>query len=257
MKSKLGYLAYRILKALVRLFSPKMNVVGAEKLPEEPVLVVANHCQMYGPIACELYFPGKRYTWCAGQMMHWKEVPGYAFEDFWSQKPRRSHWFYKLLSYVITPVSVCVFNNANTIPVYHDSRLLHTLRDTRNKLAEGASVVVFPEHDVPYNHIISDFQDRFIDIARLYHNKTGKELSFVPMYIAPRLKTMVLGEPIRFDMTAPAKQERRRICEYLMQEITALACALPAHTVVPYRNIPKKDYPCSIPKEDLCEETRG
>ncbi len=255
--AKLGMLAYKVVKWLVWLFYPKMRVEGAENLPDEPVLVVANHCQMNGPIACELYYPGQRYTWCAGQMMHWKEVPGYAFEDFWSRKPRRSRWFYKILSYVITPFSVLIFNHAQTIPVYHDARLLHTFRDTRNKLSEGASVVVFPEHDVPYNHILCDFQDKFIDIAKLYYNKTGKALSFVPLYIAPDLKKMVLGKPIRFDVQAPIKQERRRICEYLMEQITDIACALPEHTVVPYRNIPKKYYPSNIPKEEADREETG
>ena len=37
--------------------------------------------------------------------------------------------------------------------------------------------------------------------------------------------------------------ERNRICTYLMDEITAIAEALPEHTVVPYRNVPRKAYP--------------
>ena len=35
-----------------------------------------------------------------------------------------------------------------------------------------------------------------------------------------------------------------------MNEITDIACNLPEHTVVPYRNIPKKYYPSNIPKEE-------
>lgn len=240
---------YKFLKDLVRLCYPKMEVVGAENLPEEPSLIVANHAQMNGPIACELYVPGKHYIWCAGQMMHLKEVPEYAFQDFWSQKPKYSRWFYKLLSYLVAPLSVYVFNNANTVAVYKDTRLLSTFRDTVNRLQEGANVVIFPEHDVPYNHIVCEFQDKFIDIAKIYHRKTGKELSFVPMYIAPVLKKMYLGKPIQFCAANPIKEERARICNDLMKEITEIACGLPAHTVVPYRNIPKKYYPCNVLSE--------
>ena len=87
MSSEKPSLLYRLIKGLVQLFYPRMEVVGTENLPDEPVIVVGNHTQMNGPIACELYFPGKRYIWCAGQMMHLKEVPDYAFQDFWSQKP--------------------------------------------------------------------------------------------------------------------------------------------------------------------------
>lgn len=234
---------YRLIRAGVKLCYPKMQVEGIKNLPDAPALIVANHAQMNGPIACELYFPGNRYTWCAGQMMHLKEVPEYAFQDFWSRKPRRSRWFYKGLSYVIAPFSVCVFNNAKTIPVYRDARIISTFKTTVKTLCDGASVVIFPEHDAPYNPIVSQFQDKFVDIARLYYKRTGKAVSFVPMYIAPALKTMYIGKPTVFDPEAPMEQERQRICDYLMDEITRTAQELPLHTVVPYRNIPKKDYP--------------
>lgn len=246
---------YKVIKWVVKTFYPKISVEGVENLPQEPVIVVGNHTQMNGPICCELYYPGQRYTWCAGEMMQLKEVPAYAYQDFWSRKPKLLRPFYKLLSYIIAPLSVCVFNNAQTIGVYHDARILSTFKKTVAALQEGASVVIFPEHDVPYNHILCDFQDKFIDIAKLYYKRTKTELAFVPLYIAPKLKTMYLGKPIRFCPDNPMEEERRRICGYLMNEITNMACALPEHTVVPYNNIPKKDYPSNIPKEAVHEET--
>ena len=69
--------------------------------------------------------------------MHLKEVPAYAFRDFWSQKPKWTHWFYKILSYIITPLAVCIFNNAHTIPVWHDTRLVSTFRTSMQRLQEG------------------------------------------------------------------------------------------------------------------------
>ena len=129
---------------------------------------------MNGPIICELYFPDKCRTWCAGQMMHLKEVPEYAF------------------------------------------------------------------------------QDKFIDCAKLYYKRTGKALRFVPMYIAPNLHTAFLGEPTPFHPEAPIEEERTRLCRYLMDPITAMALAQPRHKIVPYRNIPGKQYPYNIPTEVTC-----
>ncbi len=245
---------YRVIKWLVQLFYPRIAIAGSQNLPDEPAVIVANHAQMNGPIACELYFPKQPYIWCAGQMMHLKEVPAYAYQDFWSQKPKLLRPFYKLLSYLIAPLSVCIFNSADTIGVYRDSRIISTFKTTVKRLSEGYSVVIFPEHDAPYNNIIYQFQDRFIDVAKLYYKKTGKELLFVPMYIAPRLKTMYLGEAIRFCAADPIERERERICRYLMTQITQIACALPAHTVIPYKNIPRKDYPSNLPEETSHEE---
>lgn len=240
---------YRGIKWLVRVCYPRMEVVGTENLPEGPAVIVGNHAQMNGPIACELYLPGEHDTWCAGEMMNLKEVPAYAYRDFWSQKPWYSRWLYRLLSYVIAPLSVCVFNNANTIGVYHDSRIISTFKNTVKRLQAGSRVVIFPEHDAPYNQILCEFQDRFIDVAKMYHKRTGRELEFVPLYLAPRRKAMYLGKPVRFRADAPLEEERQRICQYLMEEITAMACALPEHIVVPYRNIPKKQYGTNLPKE--------
>lgn len=250
-------LTFKIIKWLIWLFYPKTKIVGLENLPEEASVIVGNHSQLHGPVACELYFPNPRYTWCAGQMMTLKEVPDYSYTDFWGHKPRFVRWLYRLLSYLIAPLSVCIFNNANTIPVYHDNRVLITFKTTVTKLKEGAHVIVFPEHDQPYNHILSEFQDKFIDVAKLYYKRTGKELSFVPMYLAPYLKTIFIGKPIRFQTDRPIDEERRRICQYLMEQITELAISLPEHTVVPYRNIAKKNYMTNIPKENVTDEKAG
>lgn len=252
-----AYGLFRFIKWCVKVCYPRMQVEGAENLPEEPVIIVGNHSQMNGPIVGELYVPGEPYIWCAGEMMHLKEVPEYAFQDFWSRKPRWIRPFYRLLSYLIAPVSVCVFNNARTIGVYHDARILATFKNTVKMLQEGKSVVIFPEHDVEHNHIVCDFQDKFIDTAKLYYKKTGKELSFVPMYIAPKLKTLCLGKPVRFRAAEPMDAERSRICNYLMDAVTALAQALPEHTVVPYRSTPGKNDPSNIPKEPVYEKTGG
>ena len=238
-KSKL----FIFIKKCLYLFYPKMEVEGLWNLPKESCILVGNHAQIHGPIACELYFSEDFITWCAGQMMNRKEVPDYAFQDFWSQKPRMTHWFYRILSYLIAPLSVVLFTNARTIPVYRDSRILTTFRESVHHLKNGKHIVIFPEYDKPYNHILYDFQEKFIDLARIYHKKTGKELYFAPFYITPKLQKMVIGKPIRFLSDTPMEEERIRIREYLMREITDLAEKLPPHTVIPYRNIRKRDYP--------------
>ncbi len=254
-EKKRGSVLFTFIKSAIRFCYPKIQVIGQENLPGEPVIIVGNHCQMNGPIVGELYMPGEPYIWCAGQMMHLKDVPDYAFQDFWSQKPKWTHPFYKLLSYIIAPISVCLFNHARTIGVYHDARIVSTFKNTVKRLCDGKSIVVFPEHDKKHNHILYEFQDKFIDVAKLYYKKTGKELAFVPVYIAPRLKKLYLGKPVRFSAASSIDTERSRICQYLMNEITEIAQSLPEHTVVPYRNISKKEYPSNKPKERVYEKT--
>lgn len=246
---------FKAIKWLIRQFYPKMEIIGKENLPDEPCVIISNHAQMNGPIACELYFPGKRRIWCAGEMMHLKEVPAYAFRDFWSQKPRAVRWYYKIASYLIAPLSVLIFNNAATIAVYKDHRMLTTFRESLVYLQEGSSIIIFPEHNQTRNNIIYEFSDGFINLARMVYRKNGQILHFVPMYIAPQLKQMHLGTPIVFQPDAPFEAEKKRICLALMDAITQIGRSLPPHTVVPYRNIPRRFYPCNIENE-VCEHEK-
>ncbi len=245
---------YKPVRWLVDVFYPSYEIIGLENLPDEPTILVGNHSQLHGPLVGELRLPFRRYIWCAGEMMDIKEVSAYAYRDFWHNKGWYSRWYYKLASYLIAPLAVLIFNNAHTIGVYHDSRVVTTFKTTVKRLQEGNHIVIFPEKEEPHNHILYAFQDRFIDVAKLYHKRTGQELSFVPLYIAPKLKKAYLGKPIRYCATAPIDDERQRIQEQLMAAITEMACALPRHTVVPYRNIPKKDYPTNIPTEETDHE---
>lgn len=242
MKAWIEKVFYKVCWWLVWVFYPKTTVEGQENLPEEASIIVGNHSQANGPIVAELYFPGKRSIWCAGQMMSVKEVPDYAYHDFWDEKPKALKPLFRLLSYIIAPFAACVMRCGDTIAVYRDTRIINTFRDTVKKLQAGNHIIIFPECKKGYNQILCQFQENFVDVAKLYYKRTGDELNFVPMYLAPRLRKIYFGKPIRFNAQAPIAEERRRICQALMDSITEIAEGLPEHIVVPYPNIPKKDY---------------
>ena len=242
MKAWIEKVFYKVCWWLVWVFYPKTTVEGRENLPEDASIIVGNHSQANGPIVAELYFPGKRSIWCAGQMMSVKEVPDYAYHDFWDEKPKALKPLFRLLSYIIAPFAACVMRCGDTIAVYRDTRIINTFRDTVKKLQAGNHIIIFPECKKGYNQILCQFQENFVDVAKLYYKRTGTELNFVPMYLAPRLHKIYFGKPIRFNAQAPIAEERRRICQALMDSITEIAEGLPEHIVVPYPNIPKKDY---------------
>ena len=238
-KKKKG-IVYRFLANIVKLFYKKREFIGIENLPNEPTVIVGNHAQIHGPLACELYFPTKKRIWCIGNMMHLKEVPSYAYEDFWSMKPKWIRWFFKIVSYLIAPFSVFVFKNADVIGVYKDARLIHTYRESMDYINEGNNIIIFPENRNEYNEIINEFQDKYIDLAKLYYSKYKICLSFTPMYNAARIKKIVIGKPIYYDPSIIIEEQRKIINDYLKEQITILAKQLPKHRVVPYINVSKR-----------------
>ena len=241
MKDKKPILYSAIVK-IVSFFYKEYEFVGMENLPDDECIIAGNHSQLNGPLVGELYFPKKPYIWCAYEMMELREVPAYTYWDFWRNKPKYIKWWFKIASYLIAPLSVFLFNNARTIAAYHDRRAISTIRNTIKHLKNGTNILIFPEQDKPKNHIVCDFQEGFVDIARTYFKQTGKELKFVPLYLAPKFRKAYIGKPITFCSENSIKEERKRICEYLMEEITTIATQLPLHKVIPYNNMSKKDY---------------
>lgn len=247
----------RMIRRVTSWVYPKMELVGTEHIPQEPCIFVGNHSQIHGPVITEVRLPFDHYTWCASQMMDKKEVCQYAYHDFWQDKPRCTQWFYWLLSRLIKHPAVYLMSNARTIPVYRDSRGIATFRRSMEKLQEGYSMVIFPECRIRYNNILCEFQDSFIDLARMYHKRTGEQLCFVPMYLAPKLRKIFFGEPIRYDPGLSKDIQRQQIKMHLMDSITAIACTQPVHTVIPYLNISPKQYPKNLPCEVYHNETEN
>ena len=245
---------FNIIKAIVKLVYPRVEFVG--EIPDEPVIFVGNHAHMHSPIIFELYPPVKLRTWCAGALFNIRTAPSYAYTDFWSMKPVLTRPFYKLLSYVIAPLCVIVFNSASTIGVFRDNRIITTFRKTVETLSAGESVVIFPECLEKHNNIVYSFQTHFVDIAKLYYKRTGKKVKFVPVYVAPDLKKVYLGKGVEFSPDTEIDSSRIEICNYLMDAITDIARNLPEHTVVPYENIPRKFYPTNK-KGQVDEKTDG
>lgn len=238
-------LAYKTLRFFINVFYKKRTFEGLENLGDEPSIIIGNHAQIHGPIIAEVQFPVKRKTWCIGNVLSKEEFVEHAKTDFWGHKPKYIKWFFNILAHIIAPIGASVFNGADVIGVYKDARLAKTFKDTVRELCDGNHIIIFPECPTEYNNIVNEFQDKFIDVARLYYKRSGKCISFVPMYNAVRLKKVLLGKPIKFDPNIPIDEMRFIICDYLKKEITNLALSLPSHEVVQYANKGRKNNPKS------------
>lgn len=236
---------YVIIRFFVNIFYKKRTFEGLENITEEPVIFVGNHAQIHGPILAEVQFPFKHITWSIGNVFTIKEFIKHAKTDFWGNKPKSIKWLYMILAYIISPIAVGVFNSANVIGVYRDQRIIKTFRETVKHLKKGESIIIFPECHTPYNNIVNEFEENFVEVARLYYMMTKKKLSFVPMYNAVRLKKVLFGKPIEYNPELPSDEIKKQICKYLKEEITKLALSLPSHEVVQYSNEGRRKNPKS------------
>lgn len=211
-------------------------------MPERNTIIVANHAQLNGPIIAELFMPDNCFIWANGQMFSAKDVPDYAMADFFPFKSRWMRPIYRLASYLLAPIMPCMMENSRAIPVYRDARIVSTFRTTIRLLNEGKSILIFPECHKKLNNIINEMQENFVDAAKLYYKRTGIELDFLPMYIAPDMNKVFIGHAIKFDSSRDISKERHRIVSYLAESITEMGRSLPEHTVIPFDNISRNEY---------------
>lgn len=234
---------FRFVLRLINIFYHKRTYTGVENI-KSPTVFITNHSQMHAPLTHTMFFPTDAYFWCISDMTEVKKLPDHAYHGFWSEKPKAVRWIFRLLSYPLAPLA-WLFKKANTIPVYHDARVLDTFKMTVDKIKEGHDIIICPENWTGFDGIINDLHDKFVDLGRLYYKKYGEAITFTPMYTCPALKTNLIGEPTVYDPDAPIIEERKRIVNYVRSTINALAKSLPAHRVVPFQNVGKGEQPMS------------
>lgn len=235
-------LLYKMLYKVARFFYGKIKFIGLDNI-KSPCIIVANHAQAYGPLMFELGFPFEQKMWCISDMLHLKTAPRYIYKDFFKYKSKKMAWLYWPLSFLLSPILVYLCKNIQPIAVYKDNKILSTFKNSAKSLKNGENIIIFPETHEKYNNIVNNFQSGFANVAKFYEKQCQLPLSFVPAYVCPKLKTIVFGDPIYADIFQ--KEDCRKLCNQLMQEITLLAQSLPKHKVVPYANIKQKHYPDS------------
>ncbi len=132
-----------------RLLTPKMRTEWAEPFIDEPCIFVCNHIGAMGPIHLAVNFPLRDNVaiWCNGQVLNREECAEYVRHDFWWKPESRLAPLYSAtIPHIAAAILPPVLQSAPTIPVYHDARVMTTMRQSIKALQEGRHVVIFPEN---------------------------------------------------------------------------------------------------------------
>jgi len=194
---------YTFLAGALRLLTPKMKTVWAEPFIDEPCVFVPNHAGAFGPIDMSVKFPltDRCHIWFNAAMAEPKEVPAYVRQDYWWEPGCRMEWLYTntlpyLAAAIIPPVLKSV---PESVPVYHDNRVLTTMRKSLGYLKKGEHLVIFPEQPSGYQSHHSWINMGWANVAPLYYRATGKALRFYPVHIDYKKHVFYVSKPILFD----------------------------------------------------------
>ena len=144
----MGKRFYRAASAMIRLCSHRMKTEWEVPFEEGPCVFVVNHAGAYGPVDMVTKFPmrDKIHPWINNGMMVAKEVPAYVRQDYW-WKP--GNFFEPVLNvtvpYLAAAILPPILRSVPSVPVYHDQRIMLTLRQSIRVLQKNHYLLIFPE----------------------------------------------------------------------------------------------------------------
>ena len=197
-----GGKAYRTMRWLLQTFSHKMTCNWEVPFDGEPCVFVPNHVGVFGPIDMVAKFPyyEECRPWFNADVMDPKLVPAYVRQDYW-WKP--GCWAEPLLNvtlpYMAAAVLPPILRTVPGVPVYHDMRVMTTMRQSLRLLKEGKHLVIFPEQPSGWQSHHMWINTGFLQIAPMYFKATGKALKFWPVHIDYKKHTFQVAAPIAFD----------------------------------------------------------
>ena len=195
-----------------------VNLEHVKTDPDNPLVFLGNHAEIYGPIASALCFPVPVRFWVISKMMFRKQdVRAYLYENTFSKKTFLPVFVRKIIARNLGWVSVNVMNSLRAIAVYRDSpmKLRQTLRESVEALEHGENLMIFPEHpEGKYEKGgVSEFSPGFLMLAEAWWKKSGKKLRILPVYANREARTFTFGDEIVYEPENGFAAEQERVMQ--------------------------------------------
>ncbi len=205
-----------------------VNLDRVKQDPENPIVFLGNHAEIYGPIASALCFPVPVRFWVISKMMFKaKDVRAYLYENTFSKKTFLPVFVRKFLAWILGWLSVNVMSSLKAIAVYRDSpmKLRQTLRESVEALENGDNLMIFPEH--PEGKYvkggISELSPGFLMLAEAWWKKSGKKLRIMPVFANREQRTFTFGEEIGYEPENGYAAEQERVLKEAYEQLAALS----------------------------------
>lgn len=211
------FIFFCILYILAFPFS-RCKVKGKEnvKKDKEPKIFITNHYQMYGPLVTFMNFPYKFRPWIIDNMMDPKKVEHQMGLMVYHEFPKVPRFIKWIILKIVKNLMVFSMRRAGGIAVSRENPRANVkaMQISTETLEKGKSVLIFPEKDY-VDEGVGVFMQGFEHLAKYHYQKTGKIVSFYPMFISEINKTMYIMPPVKYNPENDANQEKLRIVEAL------------------------------------------
>lgn len=206
---------YKFLRRMVVFFTKPMKTIWEQPFEGHPSVFVCNHDRALGPIAMAAHFElfEDIRPWINAQVLSPRQAPAYIRSDYWWDT---SKWYSPIFSYTVAYIYAIlisvILHGSDCVPVYHDTAVMSTLRNSVKTLQDGKHLLLFPEHPTGYHTYAEKIFDGFVSVGRLYYARTKEIVYFYPTFTDWKAKTIRVGKPIPYDPSVKYEQQAASIC---------------------------------------------
>lgn len=187
---------------------------------DEARVFVANHYEIYGPLIMFMRFPFKFRPWVIDKMCEPKSIEKQMSIGFYNNYKWLPKWFKVILVKIAKRLVLFAIKFARPIPVSRDNPRanIKTLQTSVDVLNKKTNIVIYPELS-SVKEGVGEFMSGFEHIGKYFYQKTGKKVSFYPVFVSKKKNTMFIEKPIIYNPDNDANQEKERIVKELHDSI--------------------------------------
>lgn len=209
---------FNALSAMFRAVTHRYRTEWEEPLIDEPAVFICNHAGAMGPLNMSVKFPlaGKLRLWCNEGIMNRKTCPDYIRHDFWWRpESRLAPFFSAVIPPVVSLLLPPILRSAPTIPVYHDARIIRTMRLSIRAMEAGEHMVIFPEIPDGFQSHAEEISTGWMTLCAMWYRKTGKNTRLYPVHIDYRKHVFHVCAPLVFDGSRPMEEQEKPLADAL------------------------------------------
>lgn len=193
----------------------KYKVVGKKKVKkdDEARAFIANHYELVGPVSMFMSFPFKFRPWIIDKMMNEEMVKQQMGLMVYNNYKGVPMFFKKFIVKTLGNLTAFVMTHmAHGIAVSREDIRANfkTFEESTKTMEKGVDIAIWPELSY-VKEGVGVFQTGFEHIAKYYHKKTGKRISFYPIFISKDLRTIYIADPVVYNPDADPNSEKERI----------------------------------------------
>jgi len=192
----------KLLHCILRIPNRKAKVINTtgEPLPKQCILI-ANHHGAAGPVNIRLFIKDVYMTWCAHQMCErypsrWR----YAYHTYYRKKLKYNKVKAFFKATLLAFINPWTYKYTGAIPVYYDSRIINTYRNSIECIENNVPVLIFPENsNEGYKKVLEEFWGGFLAMSRLYYKKNNVDLPIYTLRFCTKPKRIIIGTPLYYN----------------------------------------------------------